>query len=380
MTEKFKTALGQNFRRIRGHIRNKTAPAVNLDRGTFRFIDPASAPSRLNSSPKKAEGTTKEKFRGWWSRLLGSIKSNGRSRNTTAEDNGVAASGPGERKTGVSSQPDFLTFLNMDDPGLDREAQQRRAGSAGSAARFLGGLDLNFGSSSENPFSDSNAIAHTSAKPAPLAVGQSGINNTGNPFSDANAIPGLSATRVVDVRRSRGQSVSNSIVRQPSTTYYTRDSVGSMGSVATTTNQRNKFRSDPFDLERPELLSGSVATTASASLRKSNVTSSTVGTAGSTATANPEVNLNQGPRRPTGAVTRDRTESFTSKYSSGISVASLGDWSDPGPDVGPGASGSNKRASPMQAWRDKLEREPAGGGGNGRRASGGSQGAVGKAM
>lgn len=400
MTEKVKAALGQNFRKIRGHIRNKTAPSVNLDRGPSQFIDPASAPSRMNSVSRGGEATAKDSLKGWWSRVMGGMSFNWRARNNKAEaDSGMNARGLQEKKTGVGSQPDFLTLLNMDNRELDREAQRRRAslsrinGSGSSTDRFLGGLDLNFSSASDNPFSDANAIAHTSAKPAPLAVGNN--NTSTNPFSDANAIPGPSlpsssattagipkpATYISTIRRSRGQSVGGaSTVRQPSTAYYTRDSVGSVATV-TTTNQRNKFRSDPFDLERPELLlSGGPA-----GMRKSSVTSSTAGTAGSIT----EVNPNPEPRRPMGAMTRaTRAESFTSKYSSGISVASLGDWSDPGPDVGPGASGGSgvgdKRVSPMQAWRERVEREQQAGSGNGngsgRRTSGGSQGSVGKAM
>jgi hypothetical protein len=428
VTEKFRAALGQNFKKIRGHIRNKTAPSVNLDRGTSQFMDAASIHSRANSSNSGIIGVeprAQDRFRGWWSGLGTKF---GR-RNSSVQERSLPARQ--ERKPALSGQPDFLTLLNMDDGELDREAQRRRAsmarrnGSASSADNFLG-LNLNF--DNDNPFTDANAIARTSAKPAPLAV-----NQTANPFSDTNAIrdppPALPkpTTYVADIRRSRSDSTSlpsNGGGRQPSTAYHpSRDSIGSLRSLATatTTNQRNKFRSDPFDLERPELLGG--GTTTKTTIRPgpppprssiSTTTSSTAATAGST-TPTPEPQPQKQPQPPNRA--RTRAESFTSryskysKYSSGISVVSAvseeslgGDWSDPGPDVGPAATGSAVSSSSSnakwgvvadgddggrgvgQGWRERLarEREEDGGGrrgtGTGRKMSGGSLGSVGKAM
>jgi hypothetical protein len=274
-------------------------------------------------------------------------------------------------KRDMSAQPDFLTLLNMDERELDREAQRRRAslsrrnGSAGSTDQFLGRLNLSFGS--DDPFSDANALAHTSAKPAPLVVSQGN-----NPFSDANAIrEPKPSTYIADIRRSRGQSVSNNSTagRQPST-MYRRESAGSVSDFA---DRRNKFRSDPFDLERPELLAGARAA-------KNSITSSMGATAGSDSRSS-RVSGGVGTggiRKPAGAHTR--TDSFTSKYSSGVS---MGDWSDPGPDVGPAASrfdGPEQRPSPTQGWRDRLEREAAAKGDVGRSNSVGSGKSVGKAM
>ncbi|KXX74920.1 hypothetical protein MMYC01_207958 [Madurella mycetomatis] len=249
VTEKVKAALGQNFKRFRGHLRTKTggsAPSVNLDRGTSQFMDLPNSHSRSNSGVGGGEVTSKDRFMDWWSRLTADMNfnwrlRNGDSNNTAGRNNMPAATQ--EKKPALGSQPDFLTLLNMDDRELDREAQRRRAsisrknGSASSADNFLGGLNLNFGSpSNDNPFSDSNAIAHTSAQPAPLAISQ-----PLNPFSDANAIrdpppPAMPkpATYVADIRRSRGQSVSNNnnnnsnASRQPSSAYnfYTPPAAG----------------------------------------------------------------------------------------------------------------------------------------------------------
>jgi hypothetical protein len=394
--ERFKATLGYNIKKIRGSVSrivtrgssrgSTSAPSVNMNRGNSQFMEPSNANNRPGSSTtvsRGAEVTTKDRFMDWWTRLTADISFNWRLRNRknpNSDDLFGSPRGMNEKRAGggggggvPGAQPDFLTLLGMDDRELDREAQRRRmsasrqrGGSASSADRFLGGLDLNFGGS-DDPFSDANAIAHISAKPAPLVVSQ---NN--NPFSDANAVvpsvpkPG---TYVAEMRRSRGQSVGGAggagQQRPPSSTVggY-RESGVSVESFGT---RRNKFRSDPFDLERPELLGrtgGSMSSSAGATVGSSSRISGGVGTGD--------------VRRPAGAHTR--TDSFTSKYSSGIS---MGDWSDPGPDVGPAAArgaweGPETRESPTQGWRNRLERESVAR--KERRTSGGSQGSVGKAM
>ncbi|KAK3320049.1 hypothetical protein B0T19DRAFT_361404 [Cercophora scortea] len=388
MTTKLKAALGYNVRRIRGgmgHLMTKSgSPSVNLDRGNSQFMEPVSTHSRVNSAlTGSGNVTTKDRFFDWWTRLTADMNFNWRLRDKPSPglpsfNSSSDATKSNEKKpSNLTSQPDFLTLLSMDDRQLDREAQRRRAsisrknGSASSTDHFLGGLSLNFGSA-DNPFSDANALAHASAQPAPLLVSQ-----PGNPFSDKHAIrdpppAAMSKTGtgsyVADIRRSRGQSVSGggnngtnntNLARQPSTKS-NRDSIGSVDSFA---NRRNKFRSDPFDLERPELLVGTAGSR----------TSGGVGTG--------EL------RKPAGAHTR--SDSFTSKYSSGVSMVSMGDWSDPGPDVGPAAArwdGGRDRESPTQGWRERMEREGRSGDGNaaakgdGKRQSGGSLKSVGKAM
>ncbi|KAK4216359.1 hypothetical protein QBC37DRAFT_279494 [Rhypophila decipiens] len=373
MVVKLKAALGYNvkkFQRRMSHMVTKSnggAPSVNLDRGNSQFMDPVSTRSRSNSGALDGgDITAKDRFQDWWSRLTDNMKFKWRVRNQANMDDFAIVSGDREKRTKVGSQPDFLTLLGMDDSELDREAQRRRAsvsrknGSVSSTDNFLGGLSLNFGSPSDNPFSD----AHASAQPAPLVV--SGSNN---PFSDTNAIrdppPTMAKpnTYVADIRRSRGQSVGANTARQPSTLYNSRESTGSVESF---NGRRNKFRSDPFDLERPELLAGARAA------KNNSIVSSTAGTAGSEP-------RNSQIRRPPGAHTR--SESFTSKYSSGVS---MGDWSDPGPDVGPAASkwdGPEQRESPTQGWRDRLEKESAAkNAGVKRMPSDGSTKSVGKAM
>ncbi|KAJ9138548.1 hypothetical protein NKR19_g7801 [Coniochaeta hoffmannii] len=393
--ERFKAALGYNMRKINGSIsrivarggsRGSTAPSVNMNRGNSQFMEPTAAgANRPGSAAAAGNGTqvgAKDRLMDWWSRVTADISFDWRlknRKNPNSDDLFGSPRGMNEKTAGGNgppgTAPDFLTLLGMDDRELDREAQRRRmspsrqnGGSASSSDRFLGGLDLNFGASSDNndPFSDANAIAHISAKPAPLVVSQ---NN--NPFSDANAVPSLPkpGTYVAEMRRSRGQSVGlggagAGAQRPPSSAVGYRESGASVESFGT---RRNKFRSDPFDLERPELLGRPGA----------SMSSSAGATVGSDSRASGGVGAGE-VRRPAGAHTR--ADSFTSKYSSGIS---MGDWSDPGPDVGPAAArggweGPEQRESPTQGWRTRLEREGAAK--RDRRTSGGSQGSVGKAM
>lgn len=89
------------------------------------------------------------------------------------------------------------------------------------------------------------------------------------------------------------------------------------------------------------------------------MSSSTAGVAGSVGSSSISDGIATGNvRKPVGA--HVRAESFTSKYSSGVSGTSLRGWADPGPDVGPGAKGGE--------------------GGEEERLSGGSRGSVGRAM
>jgi hypothetical protein len=357
VTEKVKAALGQNFKRIRGHIRTRTAPSVDLDRSTSQFIDQAAA-SRDNSGSMRTKLASKDRLNDWWSELAGSLKFPRRNKTTRARTSTII-----QKNAAVSSQPDFLTLLKMDDPGRDREDQRRRGsiarlnGNTSLTDNFLGGLDLNFSSSQgDDPFSDANAIAHTSAQPPPLAIG-----SKANPFSDANAIrdptPAIPkpATYVANIRRSRTNSIA---ARRPSA-YNNRDSVGSLVSMATATtatNARNKFRSDPFDLERPELLGGGDKTTAV------------------TTTTSPAKDVDMDVREPKyPPLTRARIDSYTSRYSeySNLSaVSSMGDWSDPGPDVGPAAA-----HSPTQQLNEN--RDGPGSAQGGKRMGGGSLGSLG---
>jgi hypothetical protein len=333
LSDKFKG----NFRRIQGRFgnlvgRHSPTPSVNLNRGNSQFIDNLT-PTSMRSAGYGGAGAEKRGFFGAFGRLNEKLRGN-------KPREHMDTRGSKSNNVNLGSQPDFLTLLNMDEKQLAAQAgggrristSSRRSQSAGSADHFLGGLGLDFNSA--DPFSDRNAMTHDSAKIAPLAV------TNQNPFSDSNSIQQPAPSRqsggptnyVHNIRQSRGQSISGITTRPPSTVSPSvyRESGSSVESFQT---RRNKFRSDPFDLDRPELLSSSVG---------SDYLS------GATA-----------PPMPNAAHTRN--DSFTSKYSSGVSI---GDWSDPGPDVGPATTGWDSARS---AGRRKSG------------ASQGSQGTVGKA-
>ncbi|KAI1773759.1 hypothetical protein F4818DRAFT_421675 [Hypoxylon cercidicola] len=378
-SEKLWAVAGTKYKRLRGRVNNIVArssspsPSVNLNRGPSQFGPSETMHSRNNSSigaGTEEASTSKGRFVDWWGRLAEDANFNWRIRreskvNPVANDSFAArrstTEGNGPR---VGSQPDFLTLLNMDDKQLERQAatrgrtsvsgNQRRSVSMGGEQHFLGGLGLDFDMA--DPFSDVNAISGNTARAKPLIV-----SAANNPFSDTNAIkaPPASAangeltTYVQNIRRSRGRSMHGSISRQPSNagTFYRESNV----SVDTVGTRRTKFRSDPFDLDRPDFLQSANSSTdalAGGSSRASRGSRSVVG-------------LPNTPRQA-----HIRTESFTSKYSSGVSgVTSMAQWSDPGPDVGPATrftpspdSGVGRRDSDT------------------RRRSGSSQGSVGKAL
>lgn len=405
--EKVRAVVGYNYQRLRGRVNSLVTrspkPSVDLNRGNSQFGLPDTPTSRSSSRAgmtNEGAATTNNRFVDWWGRLIEDGNLNWKLRNDPKNgrpDNSSYTSMPNAAQTRQKvGQPDFLTLLSMD----EKQQQQAVGGGAGGSnprrsqslgnEHFLGGLGLKF--DTENPFADSNAMSHDSAKVMPLTV--SGLKN---PFSDANAIleparvamagnasnsspnrgAGGPATYVQNIRRSRGYSVSaaNPNIRSPSVgtgaagaripSVYRESSV----SVETSDTRRNKFRSDPFDLDRPELLAQSSSDSGAAGSRYSPPSRGQAQAQGVPSIPRP---------------TRARAESFTSKYSSGVSMA---DWSDPGPDVGPAAAGRwETTPSPDGALgRRRMDAPgpgPGPGSGGGRRGSGsaGNGIGVGKAL
>ncbi|KAI0864716.1 hypothetical protein F4860DRAFT_378203 [Xylaria cubensis] len=346
--EKVRAVVGYNYHRLRGRVNSLVTrsprPSVDLNRGNSQFGVSGTPASRSASGAgvdTNRPTTVKGRFVDWWGRMTEEGNMNWKSRNEPKggrpnNDTYTSMSKVAQPKK-KASQPDFLTLLSMDEKQQQQQqgttsnntgagsSNPRRSQSLGND-HFLGGLGLNF--EIENPFADSNAMSHDSAKVKPLAVPGP---ETSNPFSDANALPGPArpanaggpATYVQNIRRSRGHSVSAaSSTRPPSNTRMPSIYRESRVSVETSDTRQNKYRSDPFDLDRPELLAQSPGSRPGSSGTRSGG----YGNGGNARV----VGLPSAPR-PTHA----RNESFTSKYSSGVS--SMGDWSDPGPDVGPGA-------------------------------------------
>ncbi|KAF2971940.1 hypothetical protein GQX73_g1521 [Xylaria multiplex] len=384
--EKMRALVGYNYHKLRGRVNSLVTrspkPSVDLNRGNSQFGVPNAAVSRSSSRAGETnnEATTrKDRFVDWWGRLTEDGNLNWKLRNEPRSgrpNNDTYTSRPNAaqpRKWG--SQPDFLTLLSADEKQKQQGSSNSNvAGSSSNPRRsqslgndhFLGSLGLNF--DTENPFADSNAMTHDSAKVMPLAVPAEGPNN---PFSDANAIPAPArfvnnnitsgpATYVQNIRRSRGHSVNAANTQPPN-----GGAVGRLPSlysesrlsVDTSDPRRNKFRSDPFDLDRPELLAQSPE----------------AATRGAVDTGRDDGYSRQGIARGLPNAPRPihkRTESFSSKYSSGVS--SMGEWSDPGPDVGPAAGRWDTPSPDSTLGRQPITRD--------RGKGGGSQRSVGKAM
>jgi hypothetical protein len=235
----------------------------------------------------------------------------------------------------------------MDDRDLQLQAERRQASLAGNTGSLpkLGSLGLDFGS--DDPFADPVHPSLGWRPPNPSA------NASSNPFADPPSHPQPTVpkanTYISEIRRSRGQSVvaatpsnnapstlNNNTYRPPSTSVTSRypssiapsrDSYrDTVFSTFSSNVRKGKGRSDPFDLERPELWRP-----------RNEVVSKDMY----------PMPLNSGVQSGRVSVAQPRiistTGTYTSKYSSGIS--SIGDWGEPGPDLGPGGGDSSLRGN-----------------------------------
>ncbi|CZS92588.1 hypothetical protein WAI453_006671 [Rhynchosporium graminicola] len=320
-------------------------PNVNLNRGNSQFLDgPIPQHSRNNSiASNPAQSTIKSKATDFW-KNLGCKIGFGWAKKSESRDPFAAARSMNEKRAMANGSPDFSQLLGMDDRDLQIQAERRRAslvGNTGSLAQ-LGSLGLNF-NTAEDPFAD--------PKKASVTPGWRPPNVKGNPFADPSTktnpfadpvvkpdptIP-KSNTYIAAIRRSRGQSIDagptsnnknpTSMYRPPSGAIESRypsslapshDSYRDTVASFATNARKGKGRSDPFDLERPELWRP----------RDSDLyPNPLVGTKGLAAGSA----YNQNQRIFSAA-------SYTSRYSSGAS--SLGDWGEPGPALGPSQNSS----------------------------------------
>lgn len=317
---------------------NQSTNTVNMNRGNSQFLDGLPSHSRGNSTASlesRANFSRKDRFLDWWSRLKEDVNFNWRLRNGQADS--WAIRNMMEKDSG-DMEPDFLGLLAKDEKRRSvGNSMHSRGASVSSIDRFLGDLGMDMDNSrGPNPFSDSNAA------PGPKSI---------DPFADTNSIQPTQKppnTYVADVRRSRGASMGGAVRASNMSTVY-RDSVRSNDSFEV---RRNKCRSDPFDLEIDHRRLPSVE----------NIE------------AMPSVDSMYGlPPRPSSLKGGAHISYNSSRYTKGTS---LGDWSDPGPDIGP----SGATVATTNSWASK----PAEAEGNDRRSrhSGGSQTStgVGKAL
>ncbi|EFW99902.1 hypothetical protein CMQ_220 [Grosmannia clavigera kw1407] len=338
-------------------------PSVNMNRGNSQF-------GNDNMGSRKVGLTPLDRAKDWWSRMANNAsirlrqmrgENGGGMYKTSAGAVSVRGTAPLASGNGSQQQPDFLTLLGMDENELSRAAQNKRTkkrrsnGGSSSSNNFLGPLSVDY---SNNPFSDNNVLDGSPA------AGQA-TTASRNPFSDDYAaMPTLQPnTYAAGPRRSRGQAATPlpqplpPPPPEPASSSREPASRASSSTVATVDTRRNRFRSDPFDLERPERLQVSgVREPMPAAMA---ATPSTLGTFGGQKLGGQAgVRISGRSRsdsRPASS-TYTRTASFTSKYSSG---ASMYGWNEPGPDVGPvttqwddaeaeNSGLSNKRKSELQ--------------------------------
>ncbi|KAI2634471.1 hypothetical protein GGS21DRAFT_104196 [Xylaria nigripes] len=297
IAEKVKIALGCNFHQLRGRVYSLVAgspnPSVATNQRNSPFGPAARQTSNFNSGIgifSNGSAVLEDRSVDWQNRQTEDGKLNSKPRNGQG-------SGPDDTFSGMSVAVQNRKVLGRASSVRPVNAQGRQHGAKNSTAyanhprrskslgnnHLLHALELN-----SNPFGDSNAMSRDSAKVMPLST----ANTT---FSDANAIP--APPRCADNRNANSNR--NTGVSTASTPSSYRES---NGSVDTFDTRGTKFRSDPFDLDRPEFR-----------------------TPYSAAVGMPCAPL------PTHA----SLGSFTSKYSSGTSATT--GWGEPGPDVGPGA-------------------------------------------
>jgi hypothetical protein len=366
-TDKARTVvagIGAGLAGIGTSLKSKVAgdrsdtPSVNLNRGNSQFLDgPIPQHSRNNSVLSNNAGivSVKDRLAEWWERVGESISFKWRLRRGSREsaDPFAAARGMTEKQANMANTPDFSQLLGMGDRDLQLRAERRRASMSGTGSvPQIGSLGLDF--NMDDPFADPIKGSSQAWKPGTTADPFADPKPNSNPFADP-ARPERSVTKantyISDIRRSRGQSVdatsrgnnATSMYRPPSTAVdsrypstiaLSRDSYRDTVYSSFSANARKgKGRSDPFDLERPELW------------RPREDTDSAAFYPNPLNTADPPRASRAGnaynSRQQSARV--QSTATYASKYSSGVS--SLGDWGEPGPDLGPGSGSSSLRAN-----------------------------------
>ncbi|EHL00638.1 hypothetical protein M7I_3381 [Glarea lozoyensis 74030] len=358
-------------------IRNRSAsPSVNLNRGNSQFLDgPIPQHSRNNSmlSGSTNKLAAKDRFTNWISRIRdGAAQKIGLRKASKPFDPFAGARTGSQKQTQSNPQPDFSQLLGMDDRELQLESERRRANlgktQSNSSLPPLGSLGLSF-STMKDVFADPVKAPAPNSNPFTDPIVQPKYP-FGEPVSTPQPSMAKQNTYVADVRRSRGQSldaggallVANTrppsgepVSRYPSSIAPSHDSYRDTVFSSFSANVRKgKGRSDPFDLERPELWqppnSGPPNPRASGRPRGASISN----VRGSNARLPPLTTSNLRTQDPSGygqprvvsqadASRNSNTGTYESKYSSGVS--SLDAWGDPGPDLGPGSTNTSMRGN-----------------------------------
>lgn len=342
---------------LRSHVHPGNRPTVNLDRGNSQFYEtPNPYHSRNNSSASAHALHYAAKDRA--DELTNKLKSVFRKPSGEETSSFAMARGISEKQANLNTAQEFGGLMDVDDRSLQMKAERHRLSisSRSSSGQKLGSLGLDFGIS-QDPFADP-------------------VSNT-NPFADPNKWDSISRpdpamprtnTYISDVRRSRGESLDSTTrghKNAPSSLYgpaaYRAPSISNVSrypsSMAPSTEsfrdtvystafninntRRMAGRSDPFDLERPELWLPMLANSVP---KVPDRNSPALPERGSDLYPDPllmpDFKPGQAPvipiRRDTASDTRIPSQgTYESKYSS---RTSMGDWGDPGPDIGSGPS------------------------------------------
>ncbi|APA14155.1 hypothetical protein SS1G_10996 [Sclerotinia sclerotiorum 1980 UF-70] len=346
---------------LRSHVQPGNKPTVNLDRGNSQFFEPPIPYHSRNNSLVSAHllhYAAKDRAEDFTNKIKGVFRTTQREEN----DPFAGARGMSEKQTNFSRPQDFGNLMDMDDRNLLMKAERRRLSlsSNSGSGQMLGSLGLDFGIP-QDPFAD----------PVPRTAAS---NSNVNPFADPNTWDSISRpdpaiprtnTYISDVRRSRGESLDSTTrghKNAPSSVYgpaaYRTPSISNVSrypssmapstesfrdtlySTASNINNTRRMagRSDPFDLERPELwlpvLANSVPKANSPALleRGSDLYPDPL--------LMPDSKPGQAPVMPIQRVMTNSTRvpsqgTYESRYSS---RTSMGEWGDPGPDVGSGPS------------------------------------------
>ncbi|TAQ87353.1 hypothetical protein B7494_g4312 [Chlorociboria aeruginascens] len=377
-----------NFAGIGATLKSKVTgdrsdtPSVNLNRGNSQFLDgPIAQHSRNNSVMSAHNGalTLKDRITDYWERFTENANFNWRLRKRPHEPHDPFAAARGMTDTGAnSSQPDFSKLLRVDDRATQLQAELRRTSLSTSVIPSLGNLGIDFATPT-NPFVD--PVPSKSQNEPWKPQKQNAISKAlvpSDPFADPIAqpeptIPNTSSY-INSLRRSRGQSVNTTKAlitttvsgpnrppstappsRYPSSIAPSRDSYRDtvLSSFSAAGNARKgKGRSDPFDLERPELWRPKIPAERTPSRPRGSSNAGRISLfpdplrmssfAAAAGNANPRDGTPvKQPRIVSTQNPNDRIVSaagtYASKYSSGTS---LSDWGDPGPDLGPGIKGA----------------------------------------
>jgi len=345
----FKTGvlgIGSSLRSKIAPERSDT-PSVNLNRGNSQFLDgPIPQHSRANSiSSYNPKLTVKDRFENWWGQFQANLtfkrQLRSRSEQDPFADPIINPRDMKEKQVARDGAPDFSRLLDPNDKLSQIQAKRRST-----SISHLGSLGLNF--QTNDLFADPQSN-HKPWDPNDLSA-----NKTSDSSADPIRLPQPSIPKgqsyIADIRRSRGQSIDATTSRYPSSIAPSRDSYrDTVFSSFTSTTRKGKGRSDPFDLERPDLWKP---------LEKQPpvpVDSRTSTFPKRASVARDVSDYNKGmyvdPLRmssvnPRGVGGQPPISPISSKYSSGVSsLGGLGDWGDPGPDLGPGSGANSMRAN-----------------------------------